>query len=85
MTGRTGRFGRKGISVNFVHNQKSFQDMMAIQQATGKTITKVETGDYDMMDEVCSIVFWVLATRLTVTLTLNPITATKSNPEEEIK
>ncbi|KAF9647987.1 DEAD-domain-containing protein [Thelephora ganbajun] len=49
--GRTGRFGRKGISVNFVHNQKSFQDMMTIQQATGKTITKVETGDYDMMDE----------------------------------
>lgn len=26
--------------------------MMAIQQATGKAITKVETGDYDMMDEV---------------------------------
>jgi ATP-dependent RNA helicase DDX19/DBP5 len=50
--GRTGRFGRKGISVNFVHNQKSFQDMMTIQQATGKAITKVETGDYDMMDEV---------------------------------
>jgi len=49
--GRTGRFGRKGISVNFVHNQKSFQDMMAIQQATGRAITKVETGDYDMMDE----------------------------------
>jgi hypothetical protein len=38
--------------VNFVHNQKSFQDMMTIQQATGKAITKVETGDYDMMDEV---------------------------------
>ena len=55
-TGRTGRFGRKGISVNFVHNQKSFQDMMTIQQATGKAITKVETGDYDMMDEVCLVV-----------------------------
>ena len=26
--------------------------MMTIQQATGRTITKVETGDYDMMDEV---------------------------------
>lgn len=26
--------------------------MMTIQQATGKAITKVETGDYDMMDEV---------------------------------
>jgi len=49
--GRTGRFGRKGISVNFVHNPKTFQDMMTIQQATGRAITKVETGDYDMMDE----------------------------------
>ena len=38
--------------MNFVYNQKSFQDMMTIQQATGRTITKVETGDYDMMDEV---------------------------------
>lgn len=52
MLGRTGRFGRKGISVNFVHNQKTFQDMMTIQQTTGRAITKVETGDYDMMDEV---------------------------------
>ena len=41
--------------MNFVHNQKSFQDMMSIQQATGRAITKVETGDYDMMDEVSFI------------------------------
>ena len=42
--------------MNFVHNQKSFQDMMTIQQATGKAITKVETGDYDMMDEVGTVI-----------------------------
>jgi len=42
--------------VNFVHNQKTFQDMMTIQQATGRAITKVETGDYDMMDEVCLVI-----------------------------
>jgi len=49
--------------VNFVHNQKSFHDMMAIQQATGKAITKVETGDYDMMDEVGRVItLRVLAT-----------------------
>ena len=40
----------------FVHNQKSFQDMMTIQQATGRAITKVETGDYDMMDEVGAMI-----------------------------
>lgn len=27
--------------------------MMTIQSATLRAITKVETGDYDMMDEVC--------------------------------
>ena len=44
--------------MNFVHNQKSFQDMMTIQNATGRAITKVETGDYDMMDEVCVVTFF---------------------------
>lgn len=32
--------------------------MMSIQQATGRTITKVETGDYDMMDEVGIFTFF---------------------------
>jgi hypothetical protein len=58
--------------------------MMTIQQATGRAITKVETGDYDMMDEVGFIIaVRMSATWLTLTCTPNPVTATEGNPEEE--
>ena len=71
--------------MNFVHNQKSFQDMMTIQQATGRAITKVETGDYDMMDEVGLVtIFRAIATCLTFGCIRNLTTATEGNPEEEI-
>ena len=39
--------------MNFVHNDKTFQNMMTIQQEIGTTIVKVDTRDYDMMEEVC--------------------------------
>ena len=58
---------------------------MTIQQATGRAITKVETGDYDMMDEVgLVIIFRVSATCLTFACTRNITAATEGNPEEEI-
>ena len=58
---------------------------MTIQQATGRTITKVETGDYDMMDEVGFVIaVRVLTTWLTLTYTPNLATATEGNPEEEV-
>ena len=50
--GRTGRFGRKGVSINFVHNQKTWQDMHMIEEALGKKITRVDTNDVDVMEEV---------------------------------
>ena len=34
--GRTGRFGRKGISINFVHDKRTWQQMEQIEKATGK-------------------------------------------------
>jgi len=49
--GRTGRFGRKGVSINFVHNQKTWQDMHMIEEALGKKIMRVETNDVDVMEE----------------------------------
>ncbi|KLO07630.1 DEAD-domain-containing protein [Schizopora paradoxa] len=49
--GRTGRFGRKGVSINFVHNQKTWQDMHMIEEALGKKITRVDTNDVDVMEE----------------------------------
>ncbi|OCH93062.1 DEAD-domain-containing protein [Obba rivulosa] len=49
--GRTGRFGRKGISVNFVHNKQTWDQMQEIEKATGKQIIRVETDSVDVMEE----------------------------------
>ncbi|THV07259.1 DEAD-domain-containing protein [Dendrothele bispora CBS 962.96] len=49
--GRTGRFGRKGISINFVHDRKTWQQMEQIEKATGKQIIRIETNDLDVMEE----------------------------------
>jgi ATP-dependent RNA helicase DDX19/DBP5 len=50
--GRTGRFGRKGISINFVHDKSTWAQMEEIEKATGKGITRIETTDLDVMEEV---------------------------------
>jgi superfamily II DNA/RNA helicase len=50
--GRTGRFGRKGISINFVHDKNTWAQMEEIEKATGKGITRIETTDLDVMEEV---------------------------------
>lgn len=50
--GRTGRFGRKGVSINFVHNEKTWKDMQMIEEALGKPILRVETNDVDVMEDV---------------------------------
>ncbi|EKM57811.1 uncharacterized protein PHACADRAFT_182252 [Phanerochaete carnosa HHB-10118-sp] len=49
--GRTGRFGRKGISINFVHDKRTWQQMEEIEKATGKQIIRIETNDLDAMEE----------------------------------
>lgn len=51
--GRTGRFGRKGISINFVHDKKTWLQMEQIEKAIGKKIIRIETNDLDDMEEVC--------------------------------
>lgn len=43
--GRTGRFGRKGISINFVWDQKSMADMKEIENYYGRKITRIATDD----------------------------------------
>ena len=50
--GRTGRFGRKGISINFVHDKATWQQMEQIERQTGKQIVRIETNDLDAMEEV---------------------------------
>ena len=51
-TGRTGRFGRQGVSINFVHDRQSFQDMEVIRKALGKPIVRVDTSDFEQMESV---------------------------------
>lgn len=50
--GRTGRFGRRGISINFVHDKQSWKDNNEIEQALGKQIVRVKTDDFEEMEEV---------------------------------
>ncbi|KAL4066934.1 P-loop containing nucleoside triphosphate hydrolase protein [Scleroderma yunnanense] len=49
--GRTGRFGRKGISINFVHDRRTWQQMEEIEKVLGKKIIRIETNDLDEMEE----------------------------------
>lgn len=40
--GRTGRFGRKGIAINFVHDEQSFSVLMKLEKYYSKKIEKVD-------------------------------------------
>lgn len=42
--GRTGRFGRAGVSINFVHDQESWYQLRQIEAALGVSIVRVPTG-----------------------------------------
>lgn len=55
--GRTGRFGRKGISINFVHDKKTWLQMEQIEKLLGKKIIRIETNDLDDMEEVRGPIF----------------------------
>ena len=50
--GRTGRFGRKGVSINFVHDKRSWDQMHVIEEALGKKIERIDTSDADEMEKV---------------------------------
>ncbi|KAJ3179455.1 RNA helicase required for poly(A+) mRNA export [Gaertneriomyces sp. JEL0708] len=50
--GRTGRFGRTGVSINFVHNEESFQEMKAIEDHFGREITRVPTDSYMEVEKI---------------------------------
>lgn len=49
--GRTGRFGRQGISINFVHDRRSFDTCNAIGEAIGQLCVRVDTSDYELMEK----------------------------------
>ena len=55
--GRPGRFGRRGISINFVHDKRTWLQMEVIEKALGRKIMRIETNDLDEMETVSAIVF----------------------------
>ncbi|KAJ7911155.1 hypothetical protein B0H13DRAFT_2483268 [Mycena leptocephala] len=49
--GRTGRFGRRGTSIKFVHDKKTWLQMEQVEKATSRKIMGIETNDVDEMEE----------------------------------
>lgn len=50
--GRTGRFGRVGVSVSFVANKKDWEYLQVIQNFFQTEIQRVDTRDWDEVEEV---------------------------------
>ncbi|CAI4051347.1 hypothetical protein SKDZ_15G1980 [Saccharomyces kudriavzevii ZP591] len=51
--GRTGRFGRKGVAISFVHDKNSFNILSAIQKYFGDIeMTRVPTDDWDDVEKI---------------------------------
>ncbi|BFZ61696.1 RNA helicase required for poly(A+) mRNA export [Saitoella coloradoensis] len=50
--GRTGRFGRIGVSINFVCDERSLREMQAIERYLGVKMIKVPTDDVEETEKV---------------------------------
>ncbi|KAF3989847.1 hypothetical protein FT663_03367 [Candidozyma haemuli var. vulneris] len=50
--GRTGRFGRVGVSVTFIHDRRSYEQMEYIRQYFKIEMTRVPTEDMDEVEKV---------------------------------
>ncbi|KAI6238489.1 RNA helicase [Aphelenchoides fujianensis] len=50
--GRTGRFGKKGIAVNLVDNEKAIRCVKAFEEHFGRAIEELEFNDYERLDTI---------------------------------
>lgn len=51
--GRTGRFGRRGVAISFVHDKKSYTVLSSIQKYFGDIeMTRVPTDDWDEVEKI---------------------------------
>ncbi|CAK4032080.1 ATP-dependent RNA helicase dbp5 [Lecanosticta acicola] len=50
--GRTGRFGRTGAALSFVHDRRSWQQLMTICKHFGVEPTKLDTSDWDAVERM---------------------------------
>lgn len=49
--GRTGRFGRTGVSINFVHNKQTWQMVEMIEKHFEREITRIPTDDWEEVEK----------------------------------
>ncbi|KAI9842924.1 MAG: RNA helicase required for poly(A+) mRNA export [Sclerophora amabilis] len=50
--GRTGRFGRVGVSISFVHDKRSWKQLADIQKFFKVDMFRVDTNDWDEVEKV---------------------------------
>ncbi|MCJ1446404.1 MAG: RNA helicase required for poly(A+) mRNA export [Stictis urceolatum] len=50
--GRTGRFGRIGVSISFVYDRQSWEMLTHIGNYFNSPMTRVETKDWDVVEEI---------------------------------
>lgn len=50
--GRTGRFGKSGIAVNFIDGPRSMGIMKKIEEHFGKKILLLETNDVEALEKL---------------------------------
>ena len=50
--GRTGRFGRKGISINFVDGEQSMRVMRAIEGHFSRAINEIQSDDVEQIEKL---------------------------------
>lgn len=49
--GRTGRFGRVGVSISFVYDKKSYDAVNSIASTFGIDLVRLDTDDWDEAEE----------------------------------
>jgi ATP-dependent RNA helicase DDX19/DBP5 len=50
--GRTGRFGRVGVSISFVFDRKSYMALQAISQHYGIELIRLDAEDWDQTEKI---------------------------------
>ena len=52
--GRTGRFGRSGLAINFVDGRRTMEHLKKIEEHFGRKISKIEIDDPDSIEQAVS-------------------------------
>ena len=53
--GRTGRFGRSGLAINFVDGRRTMEHLRKIEEHFGRKIKKIEIDDPDSIERAVTV------------------------------